>query len=262
MKMLSGINIPFFKKSKKDENGDLEQSYVKKDESAKGRFLDIKKRFSPQAEASGAGITYSALINRDTKLIRINTVSIAVIGLLVAKILFFTDPVTIVTPPNMNEEITVVGNKASESYKTQWALFFSTLLGNINPTNISFVTAYVLDALSPELQAKTSESLQEQINIMQARGVEQTFKPNDIYFDPKNDMVYVWGTKTTRLVNVPDKTESSKWTYEWVLGMKNGRPRMAYVNQYSGTPNIKKITINGKEQLATLDNPPPSTGNK
>ena len=37
MKMLSGINIPF-QKSKKDENGDLEQSYVKKDESAKGRF--------------------------------------------------------------------------------------------------------------------------------------------------------------------------------------------------------------------------------
>ncbi|MGT4920268.1 hypothetical protein ACRWDX_21390 [Escherichia coli] len=24
----------------------------------------------------------------------------------------------------------------------------------------------------------------------------------------------------------------------------------------------QKITINGKEQLATLDNPPPSTGNK
>lgn len=45
------------------------------------------------------------------------------------------------------------------------------------------------------------------------------------------------------------------------LGMKNGRPRIAYVNQYSGTPNIKKITINGKEQLATLDNPPPSIGN-
>lgn len=74
-------------------------------------------------------------------------------------------------------------------------------------------------------------------------------------------MVYVWGTKTTRLVNVPDKTESSKWTYEWVLGMKNGRPRIAYVNQYSGTPNIKNYDKR-QEQLATLDNPPPSTGNK
>ncbi len=38
----------------------LEQSYVKKDESAKGRFLDIKKRFSPQAEASGAGEVHTA----------------------------------------------------------------------------------------------------------------------------------------------------------------------------------------------------------
>jgi conjugal transfer pilus assembly protein TraE len=31
-----------FQKSKKDENGDLEQSYVKKDESAKGRFWTLK----------------------------------------------------------------------------------------------------------------------------------------------------------------------------------------------------------------------------
>lgn len=77
-----------FQKSKKDENGDLEQSYVKKDESAKGRFWTLKNDLAHKAEASGAGITYSALINRDTKLIRINTVSIAVIGLLVAKILF------------------------------------------------------------------------------------------------------------------------------------------------------------------------------
>ena len=99
-------------------------------------------------------------------------------------------------------------------------------------------------------------------NMISYQGLVRTFlKPIDMYYDTKNDMVYVWGTKSTRLINVPDKTESSKWTFEWVLGMKNGRPRIAYVNQYSGTPNIKKITINGKEQLATLDNPPPSTGN-
>lgn len=264
MKLLSGINIPFFKKNKVTEAETNDRTFEKKDETTKSRFLDSKGRFSEKAEKSSAGIAYSALINRDKSLLRNNTIALSVIGLLVIKLIFFNNPVTIVTPPNMNEQIQVVGNKASESYKTQWALFFSTLLGNINPTNIQFVTDYILEALSSELQAKTSESLQQQINIMQARGVEQTFKPNDIYYDPKNDMVYVWGIKTTRLVNVPDKTESSKWTYEWVLGMKNGRPRIAYVNQYSGTPNIKKITINGKEQLTALDNPPPSpsTGNE
>ncbi|MGV7963677.1 TraE/TraK family type IV conjugative transfer system protein [Photorhabdus tasmaniensis] len=261
MKFLSSIKLPFLNKTSNGDASEQDEPNRNAVAESKGRFFDSKKGFSHEAESSEAGITYSALIRRDNKLLRINTIAIAVIAALVVKTQFFTDAVTIVTPPNMTEEVTIVGNKASESYKTQWALFFSTLIGNINPTNIKFVTTYVLDALSPDLQAKTGEALQQQINIMQARGVEQSFKPNDIYYDPKNDMVYVWGTKSTRLINVPDKTESSKWTYEWVMGMKNGRPRIAYVNQYAGTPNIKKITINGKEQLATLDNPPPSTGN-
>lgn len=261
MKLLDKIKFPFGKKSDPEgaEPGNSSQPGQKHTE--KSRFFDIKETFSRESKASGAGIAYSELINRSSKIIRTNTLAVVIIAILVGKILFFTSPITIVTPPNMTEEITIVGNKASESYKTQWALYYSTMIGNINPTNIKFVLDSVLDALSPELQAKTGEALQSQINIMQARGVDQTFRANDIYYDPKNDMIYVWGTKTTKLVNVPDKSESSKWTYEWVLGMKNGRPRIAYVNQYAGTPNIKKITINGKEQLATLDNPPPSTGN-
>lgn len=261
MKFLSSIKIPFIKKTSNGDLNNAEETSQNGNEEAKGRFFDSKSRFSKEVESSDIGITYSALIRRDEKLLRTNSVAILVIAAFVVKTQFFTDPVTIVQPPNMTEEVKVVGNKASESYKTQWALFYSTLIGNINPTNISFVTTSILDALSPELQARTRESLQQQTNIMQARGVEQSFKPNDMYYDPKNDMVYVWGTKSTRLINVPDKSESSKWTFEWVLGMKNGRPRIAYVNQYAGTPNIKKITINGKEQLATLDNPPPSTGN-
>lgn len=261
MKLLSRLKIPFIKNSSNGDFDNKDETSQKGGEEVKGSFLDSKARFSKEIEGSEIGITYSALIKRDEKLLRVNTVAMIIIGVLVVKNQFLTDPVTIVLPPNMTEEVKVVGNKASESYKTQWALFFSTLIGNINPTNIGFVTTTILDALSPDLQAKTRESLQQQTNIMQARGVEQSFKPIDMYYDTKNDMVYVWGTKSTRLINVPDKTESSKWMFEWVLGMKNGRPRIAYVNQYSGTPNIKKITINGKEQLATLDNPPPSIGN-
>ena len=254
MKLFGGMKFPFGKNSNSDEE-QLPQETPAKD--YRGRFLKLSR----EAKASSAGVAYGELISRNTKIIRSNLVAVVVIAGLTGKILFFTDPVTIVIPPNMSEEITITGNKVSESYKTQWALFFSTMIGNINPNNINFVTEYILKALSPDLQAKIGETLQSQINIMQTRGVDQTFSPNDIYYDPKNDVVYVWGTKTTKLINVPDKTESSKWTFEWVLGMKNGLPRIAYVNQYSGTPNIKKITINGKEQVATLNNPPPSTGN-
>ncbi|KAA1186416.1 TraE/TraK family type IV conjugative transfer system protein [Photorhabdus heterorhabditis] len=226
----------------------------------KGRLKPIRKLLSQQSQESGAGITYSELILRNAKIVKSNILLAAVVAAVVVKVMFFSDPITIITPPNMTEEIKLIGNKTSESYKTQWALFFSTMVGNINPKNINFVTDYITEALSPELQAKTSEELQNQATLMATRGVDQSFSPNDIYYDPKNDVVYVWGNKTTRLINVPDKVESSRWTYEWVLGMKNGRPRIAYVKQYAGTPNIKKVTINGKEQLAKLDDAPVQAG--
>lgn len=258
MDILNSIKTALGSPTNKKEKSDKEIN--EKKDIFPGRFFDTKKNFSPEAQKSGAGIAYGELISRSSRIVTTNLICIVIIGMLVVKIAFLSNPVTIVTPPNMTEEVTLVGNKASESYKTQWAMFYSTMLGNINPKNIQFVMNYILDSLSPELQAKTGEALESQISIMQARGVDQTFRANDIYFDPKNDMVYVWGTKTTTLLNVPDKSESSKWTFEWVIGMKNGRPRIAHVSQYAGTPNIKKITVNGKEQLATLDNPPPSTG--
>lgn len=43
-----------------------------------------------------------------------------------------------------------------------------------------------------------------------------------------------------------NKEQSERWTYEMVLSVKSGRPRILYLNQYSGTPNIKKVTVNGK----------------
>jgi len=244
---------------KSGEKNELDSSGVKSNapETTMLKRFWNPKELSARAQKTGSGIAYGELITRNASIIRANYVLTGLVVILVAKQVFFTSPVTIITPPNMTEEITVIGNKTSESYKTQWALFFSTMVGNINPKNIQFVTSYILKALSAELQAQIGEELTNQANLMATRGVDMSFTPNDIYYDAKNDLIYVWGTKVTKLTNVPDKAESSKWTYEWVIGMRNGMPRIAYVKQYAGTPNIKKVTVNGKEQLATLNEAPP-----
>ncbi|EPW7732862.1 TraE/TraK family type IV conjugative transfer system protein, partial [Salmonella enterica subsp. enterica serovar Alachua] len=145
MKLLSKLKIPFIKSASNGDFDKKDETSQNGGEDSKGRFRDSKARFSKEIEASEIGITYSALIKRDEKLLRVNSIAILVIAVLVVKNQFLTDPVTIVLPPNMTEEVKVVGNKASESYKTQWALFFSTLIGNINPTNIGFVTTTILD---------------------------------------------------------------------------------------------------------------------
>ena len=54
-------------------------------EEVKGSFLDSKARFSKEIEGSEIGITYSALIKRDEKLLRVNTVAMIIIGVLVVK---------------------------------------------------------------------------------------------------------------------------------------------------------------------------------
>ena len=58
-------------------------------------------------------------------------------------------------------------------------------------------------------------------------------------------MFFMYGV-LAKLNSVSDKEQTERWTYEMVLSVKSGRPRILYLNQYSGTPNIKKVTVNGK----------------
>ncbi|MCW2456417.1 TraE/TraK family type IV conjugative transfer system protein (plasmid) [Rahnella aceris] len=256
------------KKNESDVNSDADvflegssHADVSKKINLKSRFFNAKQVLGNKAKESGAGIAYGELIERNAKIGRNNTVLVVLLAALVGKLVFFTDPVTIVTPPNQTEEFKITGNKASENYKTQWGLFFATMVGNINPKNIEFVIDYITKALAPSLQSKVSEQFKTMANLMATRGVDQTFVPSDIYYDPINDFVYVWGTKTTKLINVPNKSETSRWTYQMTIGVKNGIPRIAYFDNYSGSPNIKKVTVNGKEELKNIDSLPSGEDN-
>ncbi|HBT2320787.1 TPA: conjugal transfer protein TraE, partial [Klebsiella pneumoniae subsp. pneumoniae] len=144
------------------------------------------------------------------------------------------------------EEVSVAGSKASESYKTQWGLFIATTLGNINPKNVTFVTSYILKMFPASKQSELEAELKKASDLMLARKVDQTFVAEDVNFLPSDNVLYVWGTRKTKFLNVSDKEQTERWTYEMVLSVKSGRPRILYLNQYSGTPNIKKVTVNGK----------------
>ncbi len=80
---------------------------------------------------------------------------------------------------------------------------------------------------------------------MQARGVEQSFKPIDMYYDTK----MTWSTSGEQ--NQPvwlmfRQNRIIKMDIWMGAGNEKRTARIAYVNQYSGTPNIKKITITAK----------------
>ena len=70
MKLLSRLKFHSLKNS---SNGDFDNKdeTSKGGEEVKGSFLDSKARFSKEIEGSEIGITYSALIKRDEKLLRL-----------------------------------------------------------------------------------------------------------------------------------------------------------------------------------------------
>nr|QTX13961.1 IncF plasmid conjugative transfer pilus assembly protein TraE [Klebsiella pneumoniae] len=51
------------------------------------------------------------------------------LAFLVIKVVFFSTTEVIAIPPDMTEEVSVAGSKASESYKTQWGAIYSNHIG-------------------------------------------------------------------------------------------------------------------------------------
>ncbi|BDA57926.1 MULTISPECIES: TraE/TraK family type IV conjugative transfer system protein [Enterobacteriaceae] len=233
---------------KNDGRGQKSESYSTDKIQRRKSILNVSEELNipKKGKKTGAELTYSQLIQRDKKLILNNRLLTVIAGLLVVKVVFFSTTEVIAIPPDMTEEVSVAGAKASESYKTQWGLFIATTLGNINPKNVTFVTNYILKMFPAAKQSDLEAELKKASDLMLARKVDQTFIPEDVNFLPGDNVLYVWGTRKTKFLNVSDKEQSERWTYEMVLSVKSGRPRILYLNQYSGTPNIKKVTVNGK----------------
>lgn len=213
-----------------------------------------------KAADSQAGKTFHAIVARNSSLATNNKILIGLLGICVFKLVFMNDPVVVVRPPNQTKDIVITGNKANEEYKKQWGLSIATLIGNINKNNVEFITNYVVSMLAPKLQAQNEQKLRGAAALLAAKGIDQTFTPSDITYDSVNDVVYVWGTKKTTLLNVSKDPETSKWTYEIVLGINNGAPRIAYLDQYAGMPNLKKSSVNGVDLASSVSELPDVSG--
>ncbi|MBW8191375.1 hypothetical protein K0504_10025 [Neiella marina] len=153
--------------------------------------------------------------------------------------LWLKDPHTVVTPPKFTQELTMVGDQASPSYKVGWAVFVGETVGNINPRNINFKRDLLIGMLSPNLQDSLGDQVERTVELMKTRKITQNFVMDDAHHDPRNDIVYVWGNKVTKAVRQDPIV--TKWTYEIQIQSRQGQPRISYFKQYAGTPSGSEL---------------------
>ncbi len=158
------------------------------------------------------------------------------------------DETVIVVPPTFTEEITFVGNQASEAYKTGWGLFAANLAGNISERNSRFV----VDTLRKMFKAKDADEyerqLLSQIEALRVRGVRETFTPLDLIYNSEVDTVWVYGDKKTVSTRSGAST-TQKYTYEVRIIASSGFPKIVHFTQYPGAPNTRKRVVKMREQI-------------
>lgn len=172
--------------------------------------------------------------------------------LILVGMLFFKAPHTIaLTETSVFGDMEVIGDKANQNYQQSWAFSVANLLGNIDQSNIKFVKTAVMNVLSPKLKVEMEPLLERQVELIKARGVKQMFMVDDLIHEPETDLIAVWGKKLTYVDNKLRDTE--RWTYEMKIIAKNGKPRVVYLNQYSGTPRKKKAKSNKNTPARVID---------
>lgn len=162
------------------------------------------------------------------------------------------DETVVVVPPTFTEEITFVGNQASEAYKTGWGLFVANLAGNISERNSTFVA----DTLRKMFKAKDADNFERQltaqVQALKVRGVRENFTPLDLIYNSEVDTVWVYGDKKTVSVRSGAST-TQKWTYEVRIIASSGMPKITHFTQYEGAPNTRKRVSKIRQAKAEED---------
>ena len=147
------------------------------------------------------------------------------------------DTEIVVLPPSYDSELRVHGNQANEQYMLRHAMGVASLVGNVNERNIDFVVNTVDKMLSPYLQSNLGEGLRNEAQILKIRKASQTFVIEDMMYEPKNNLVWVWGTKTLKVHTGTEHKE--RFTYEFRIEANNGVPRITHYDAYAGIPKQK-----------------------
>ena len=143
----------------------------------------------------------------------------------------------VVMPPDYVEPIVLNGQYANKSYSAMHGLAIASMVGNLNQRNADFVTTQFIKLLSPHLQNAIGPLIEAEASILKTRNAEQMFIVENVQYEPKNKLVWVWGKKTLKFQGGGQQLD--RFTYEFRITPKNGSPRITHFDAYKGTPKNK-----------------------
>ena len=182
---------------------------------------------------------------------------ILAIGLILNASVFKKREIVVVTPPQVTEEYWIGKKKASSEYIEQMAVFFSTLAGNLSPTNATYNVSALLRYVTPKLYGDIKNSLMADAISVVKNNMTQTFFPRNVKVNGneavvEGDTIRKFGsaraTKETMIYNMKFVVDNYKiYLEEFYVDYPERRKKQIFMKE--GITNEEKI----KEQFKKLE---------
>ncbi len=141
----------------------------------------------------------------------------------------------VIVPPGINQATSVGWADADATYYKAFGMFIATLIGNITPANVEFVSKSLSGYMD---SAVYSDVRKKMIALADSREFRETagatkFVPTAIAYEPDTNKVFVAGQMTVVTAQSSTKT-ADDLTYEMVVKMREGRPVITAITSYPG----------------------------
>lgn len=169
--------------------------------------------------------------NRFSRVIIIGLLVICVITSLAA---WRTERSIILVPPTLNQEVEVTRSAASSEFKESWGLFLAELLGNTTPANADFLKVAIEPLLAPDIYRTVLDAMTDQIKAIKMDRVAISFTPRHVDYEAETNKVFVSGELKSQ--GPSSKPDIKPRTYEFIIAIKNYRPRLEFIDVYPDAP--------------------------
>ncbi|MDT4291633.1 TraE/TraK family type IV conjugative transfer system protein [Methylomonas sp. MO1] len=169
--------------------------------------------------------------NRFSRAVIIGLLAICVITSLAA---WRTERSIILVPPTLTQEVEVTRSQASSEFKESWGLFLAELLGNTTPANADFLKTAVEPLLAPDIYRSVLDAMSDQIKAIKMDRVAISFTPRHVDYEAETNKVFVSGELKSQ--GPSSKPDVKPRTYEFIIAIKNYRPRLEYIDVYPDSP--------------------------
>ena len=173
--------------------------------------------------------------NRFSRAIILGLLGVCVITSLAA---WRTERSIILVPPTLTQEVEVTRTAASREFKESWGLFLAELLGNTTPANADFLKSAIEPLLAPEIYRTVLDAMTDQIKAIKMDRVAISFTPRHVVYEAETNKVFVSGELKSQ--GPSSKPDIKPRTYEFIIAIKNYRPRLEFIDVYPDEPRTRE----------------------